>query len=108
MLTIIIDNAVKFSDEGEIQLIVDKVNESGLILQIKDEGIGIDSSKTVDVFDNFYQIESGHNRKYEGIGMGLSFAKKLVELMDGNIWCEPNEDAGSSFFIHLPNCIRPV
>lgn len=102
----LLENAVKFSESGEVSVIFKVINDSDLILQIKDEGIGISIDKSEDIFDHFYQIESGHNRKYEGIGMGLSFTKKVVDLMDGKIWYEKNEGPGSSFYIYLPKSIR--
>lgn len=99
------DNALKFSSKGEVTLSINKIDESGLLLIIKDEGIGIEEDKAEEIFKHFSQIESGHNRKYEGIGLGLSFAKKIVELLGGNIWYEKNEKSGSSFFTHIPECM---
>jgi signal transduction histidine kinase len=102
----IVENAVKFSDAGNLDIIFKIVNEIDLIIQFKDEGIGIEKEKLDDIFKEFYQIESGHNRKFEGIGMGLAFARKLIHLMGGKIWCENNERKGVSFYIHIPNCVR--
>lgn len=108
VIKIQIENAFKFSTEGEISLEIGIINGSGLLLKFKDEGIGISEGKASEIFENFVQIESGHNRKYEGIGLGLSHAKKLVELMDGSIWYEKNTGPGSSFYTHIPDCVRMV
>ena len=106
VLKAIVENAVKFTDTGNINISISEMNETDLILKVQDEGIGIKDDKSSEVFDDFFQIESGHNRKYEGIGMGLSYAKKIVILMNGLIWHEPNGQKGTNFYVHLPGSIR--
>lgn len=108
IIKIQLENAIKFSNSGEIKLHINMVNESGLLLKLEDAGIGIDKDQAPKIFDNFFQIESGHNRRYEGIGLGLSYAKKIVELMGGTIWYEKNMGEGSSFYTHIPDCVRHI
>lgn len=96
----LISNAVKFTDQGEIE--IGYQLENGLInFYIRDTGIGIDSSKFDYIFQRFNKIED-KNRLYGGTGLGLTISKGLIELMGGKIEVESEVDKGSTFFIRLP------
>ena len=97
----LVNNAVKFTDRGEIvvtvapgEKVLDRVN---LKFSIRDTGIGMTSEQTARLFQAFSQADSSTTRKYGGTGLGLSISKKLVEMMDGNIWVESNYGVGSTF-----------
>jgi PAS domain S-box-containing protein len=97
----LVSNAVKFTDRGEIVVTVargekvpDRVN---LEFSVRDTGIGMTSEQTARLFQAFSQADSSTTRKYGGTGLGLSISKRLVEMMDGNIWVESNYGVGSTF-----------
>ncbi len=101
----IVDNAIKYTHKGSIEIIVDSIeSEDGLIavLSIKDTGIGISRDKQKLIFHEFRQVSEGFSRKYEGAGLGLTIAKKMVELMDGRITVESDVNVGSIFSIYFP------
>lgn len=108
VLSAIIENAIKFSEKGPIKVGIEIVNGSNVVWYIKDEGIGITNEQDYDIFNNFSQMESGHNRKFGGIGMGLSISKRIINLMEGDIWYERNKKIGTTFYISLPNSYRKV
>jgi PAS domain S-box-containing protein len=103
----LIGNALKFTENGEIILTVDKnptKNHKKLVLEfsVKDTGIGIPSNKMDQLFQSFSQLHPYLNRKYGGTGLGLSISKKLIELQGGSIWVESIEGVGSTFRFTLP------
>jgi len=114
----IMGNAVKFTQEGEVVLKVEKERQEGeevtLHFAIEDSGIGIPADKMEKIFDSFTQADGTTTRKYGGTGLGTSISKMLVELMGGKIWVEsPNpafswskENPGSVFHFLLPFTIN--
>ena len=97
----LVNNAVKFTEHGEIVVTVslaekafDRVN---LNFSVCDSGIGMTPEQTARLFQAFSQADSSTTRKYGGTGLGLSISKRLVEMMDGNIWVESNRGMGSAF-----------
>jgi two-component system, sensor histidine kinase and response regulator len=97
----LVSNAVKFTERGEITVTValvekvwDKVN---LKFSVRDSGIGLTPQQSGRLFQPFSQADSSTTRKYGGTGLGLSISKRLVEMMDGNIWVESNYGTGSTF-----------
>jgi len=98
----ILENAIKFTDTGEIVLRIEpekpeKDEKLTLHFSISDTGIGIAEDKLDIIFDSFTQIDSSLSRKYEGIGIGLSIAQKLVTILGGKIWVESKLNHGSTF-----------
>ncbi len=69
---------------------------------VVDTGIGIPENEVERVFDRFYQVESHLTRKHGGMGLGLSIAKAMVEMHNGQIWCESKEGTGSLFCFMVP------
>ncbi|NPD45345.1 MULTISPECIES: HAMP domain-containing sensor histidine kinase [unclassified Lentimicrobium] len=104
----ILENAVKFGDNKPVLMYGEIIHESGLVISVRDKGIGIHDSHGDAVFENFRQVESGHNRKFDGIGMGLTMSKKIVNFMNGSIWYEQNTDRGTTFHVHIPKCLKRV
>jgi len=102
VLANLLSNAIKFTPEGgSIQVAVEaKGNE--VWVSVRDTGIGIPPREQERVFDRFYQVEPSLTRRFEGIGLGLSIAKGMVELHGGRIWVESVEGMGSSFTFALP------
>ena len=104
----VIENALKFSESGQVIIKLTVINEQGVVLSIKDDGIGIDDGLEDSLFKDFVQIETSHNRSYGGIGMGLSIANKIVSLMEGEIWYKKNMERGTTFFISIPRAYQRV
>ena len=99
----LINNAVKYTKEGQIDIKVSKnAEETKLIFEVKDTGIGIKEENLPILFDAFMRVDSKKNKKIKGTGLGLAIAKQLAEQMDGMIWVESVYGKGSSFFVQLP------
>ena len=98
------NNAVKFTDSGEIVVGIEKVGEDehGVELHfwVKDSGIGMTPEQCGKMFQSFRQADASTTRKYGGTGLGLAISKNLVELMHGRIWVESEAGIGSSFHFH--------
>lgn len=97
----LIGNAVKFTQEGGVSIVVGKLAEQGGTLTIEfrihDTGIGIPEHKKHELFRPFSQLDAATNRKFGGTGLGLSICKSLVELMGGTIRYEPKQTPGATF-----------
>lgn len=97
----LLGNAVKFTEQGEIKVVVKKSGEM-LHVSISDTGIGIDDDKLHLIFEEFYQADGSHTRIYSGTGIGLAIVKKVISLHGGRIWVESQKDVGSCFSFTLP------
>ena len=109
ILTNLVSNAVKFTPEdGEINVGISSLGEDGgvceLLFFVEDSGIGLTPEQKKRVFHKFLQADSGTTRKYGGTGLGLPIAKRLIELMGGDITVESEVGKGSrfSFNVKLP------
>jgi signal transduction histidine kinase len=101
-LSNLIKNAIAFTDAGG-QVGIKIEGDEGLVkVFVVDTGIGIPAADVERVFDRFYQVESHLTRKHGGMGLGLSIAKAMVEMHQGQIWCESKEGTGSLFCFMLP------
>ena len=98
----LINNAIKFTDEGEIFISVEKQTQTKdyceLLFSVKDSGIGIQKEKLSLIFEAFTQGETFVSRRYGGTGLGLAIARHLVGLMGGKIWAESSPGKGATFF----------
>jgi two-component system, sensor histidine kinase and response regulator len=101
ILTNLVNNAVKFTERGEILVTVSLeervTNRVKLKFTVHDSGIGMTPDQTARLFQAFSQADSSTTRKYGGTGLGLSISKRLVEMMGGNIWVESEYRRGSTF-----------
>ena len=95
------NNAVKFTDEGEIVVIsrVKEITDDSVTLHfsVRDSGIGMSPEQQAKLFKSFSQADSSTTRKYGGTGLGLTISKRLSEMMGGEIWVESEQGKGSSF-----------
>lgn len=101
----LIANAIKYTNKGEIVVSVIKKMENGseyAIIKVKDTGIGISKENLNRIFEPFRQASEGLSRLYEGVGLGLTVAKKFIELMGGEISVESVVNKGSEFTIKFP------
>ncbi len=110
ILTNLIGNAIKFTDEGLI-LISAKVQGSELEITVSDTGCGIPSRHLPKIFDEFFQGDASTTRKYGGTGLGLAISRDLAVLQSGRLKADSVEGVGSRFSITLPRthevCIDP-
>jgi signal transduction histidine kinase len=74
----------------------------GILVSVRDNGVGIPPEDRERIFDRFYQARAGHIAGHGGMGLGLTIAKHLVELHKGQIWLESEVDKGSTFSFTLP------
>lgn len=102
VLTNLVNNAVKFTDKGEVNLIVsceeDCSGEARIKFAVRDSGIGLSSEEIGLLFNSFTQADASTTRKYGGTGLGLAIARSLVKLMGGTINVESQQGVGSSFY----------
>ncbi len=104
VLTNLVENAVKFTEQGEIVVGVElddqadqRTGKTALKFRVSDTGIGIDPEVLPTLFEPFTQAEGYLSRKHEGTGLGLAICRRLVELMGGRIWAESTPGRGSTF-----------
>lgn len=97
----LVDNAIKFTTDGGIILDVSASYEYAY-LRIMDTGVGIDDDAKDDVFEAFSQEDTGTDRSFEGVGLGLAVTKRLLAMMDGEIRVHSQKGSGSSFVVRLP------
>jgi signal transduction histidine kinase/DNA-binding response OmpR family regulator len=101
VLTNLMGNAPKFTEEGSIELLLDIEEDRGtrikLHSRIKDTGIGIPEDRLVAIFQPFQQADGTTARKFGGTGLGLSICKQIANLMDGDIWVESVVGKGTTF-----------
>lgn len=101
VLNHLMDNAVKFTLEGSIRLSYSRENEN-LVFRVKDTGIGINKENLDHIFEEFRQEIGGHHRPFEGLGVGLTLAKEVVERMGGKIFVQSEKGVGSEFSFSIP------
>jgi signal transduction histidine kinase/CheY-like chemotaxis protein len=98
----LVNNAIKFTEEGEIFVSVERTGESNgsheLTFSVRDSGIGIPKDKIGILFEAFTQADAFAMRRYGGTGLGLAIAKHLIGLMGGRIWVESTLGKGSTFY----------
>jgi PAS domain S-box-containing protein len=105
----LINNAVKFTDRGEVTLTADVVARSGdeleLSFAVQDTGIGIPGDKLHTLFERFTQVDNSTTRRHGGSGLGLAISKWLVERMGGCIWVESTPGEGSTFSFTIRSAV---
>ncbi|ARU89874.1 response regulator [Pseudomonas sp. M30-35] len=100
------NNAVKFTDDGEIELLIRvdqrSIREVFIYFAVRDTGIGISHEQISRLFQSFQQADTSTTRKYGGTGLGLAICKKLIEAMGGEIGVESEQGKGSLFWCSVP------
>lgn len=109
----LISNAIKFTDKGRVQVLVDpyhSINTApskiGLQFRVVDTGIGISTEAQTRIFESFSQADDSITRKFGGTGLGISISKQLIDLMGGDLGVESREGTGSTFWFRLEQDIR--
>ncbi len=101
VLTNLVGNAIKFTEVGEVGVQVTSTNGTFMVA-VADTGTGIAEADQQKVFEEFQQADSSSTRKKGGTGLGLTIAKKIIEMHGGRIWVESSLGAGSTFQFTLP------
>jgi PAS domain S-box-containing protein len=101
VLNHLMDNAVKFTLDGSVEFSYLKEDDN-IVFKIKDTGIGINKENLGRIFEEFRQEIDGHHRPFEGLGIGLTLAKEVIERMGGKIYVESEKGVGSEFSFSLP------
>lgn len=102
VLVNLINNALHFTDHGKVSIHTYLKADEGVVVQVKDTGIGIKEHDVTKLFQTFGQIHTGKDRKTGGTGLGLAISKKIVEQHHGKIWIESRYGKGSTFSFILP------
>jgi two-component system sensor histidine kinase/response regulator len=105
ILTNCVNNAVKFTERGEIRLNIEQLERTGQKVQLKcsvsDTGIGMTPEQSARLFQPFTQADMSTTRKHGGTGLGLTISRRLVELMGGRIWLASEPGVGTTFYFTI-------
>jgi signal transduction histidine kinase/CheY-like chemotaxis protein len=110
VLSNLLSNAIKFTSRGHIEFgftLIEKIKDDQRKKYVKffvhDSGIGMDQKTQNLIFERFTKLEPDNNKLYKGAGLGLTISKKLIELLEGDIWVESVPESGSSFYFIIPS-----
>ena len=110
ILTNLVKNAIKYSNEGTIEFGYDRVTNGDDSLQfyVKDTGTGIPKDRQEAIFERFIQADITDTRTQQGAGLGLAITKAYVDMLGGKIWVESKEGKGSTFYFTLTNIEQKI
>ncbi|BBB33375.1 two-component system, OmpR family, phosphate regulon sensor histidine kinase PhoR [Thermotomaculum hydrothermale] len=100
LLINLVDNAVRYTEKGYVEVLC-KIENSRLLVSVKDTGIGISEDKLGRIFERFYVVDKSRSKKSGGTGLGLSIVKHIVELYSGEIIVESRLNKGSVFKVYI-------
>lgn len=101
LMTILFDNAVKYTEEEGVIHFVIAATERNLYLSVADDGIGISAVDKKKIFDRFYRVDKARTRQKGGFGLGLSLAKQIVDALKGTISVKDNKPHGTIFEVKI-------
>jgi len=105
----LIGNAIKFTPEGSIWVravvLARREGELDLQISVRDNGIGVDEDQRDKIFEAFTQADASTARRFGGTGLGLTICKRLVDLMQGELWVESLPESGATFAFKIPVCV---
>ena len=102
VLNNLIDNAVKYSPMNPKVAIDARQQDQGIVISVKDQGMGMPKEALNSIFDAFYRVPTGNVHNVKGFGLGLSYVKKIVEAHGGKVHVKSKLGEGSTFEIYLP------
>ena len=102
ILVNLMGNAIKYTKQGEIELIAKQTELKFVTINVKDTGIGMDAKEREALFEKFYRVQTEDTRGIVGTGLGLWITKQLVELMGGKIYVDSIKHVGSQFYFTVP------
>jgi PAS domain S-box-containing protein len=97
----LLDNAIKYSSSNGKILLRVWSDRNYIFIETRDQGLGISEENLPHVFDYFYRVETGSDRRY-GVGLGLAAVKAIIEAHGGKVWVKSEKGIGSSFFVKIP------
>jgi len=97
----LVDNAVKYSDEGTVVKVSASKKEDRVVIEVNDQGPGIEKIHQSRIFERFYRVDKGRSRQLGGTGLGLSIVKHIALVHKGDVGVESTPGAGSTFSIYL-------
>lgn len=103
----LLENAIKYTETGSIAMDVSfeagaNDAEGWLDICVSDTGIGIDPEALDRIFEPFFQVDGSYSRSYNGLGIGLSISKSMVDRLAGHLWCKSEVGKGSAFHLRIP------
>ena len=101
-VTNLIENAIKYTKQGLIEIRTSADQQNEVIISVKDSGIGIPAEDLPHLFQKFYRVDNRDTREINGTGLGLYLTRRIIEQLHGRIWVESELGKGSTFFIALP------
>jgi signal transduction histidine kinase len=102
ILSNLLSNAIKFTTEGGRIEIKAQDYVQGILISVRDNGVGISPEDQQHIFERFYQVRPEHIAGHGGMGIGLTIVKQLAEMHQGQVWVESEPGKGSTFFVTLP------
>ena len=102
VITNLLDNAIKYSEGSPIIEVRTWSEEKDIAIEVKDQGMGMDTETLQLIFEKFYREQGGNVHNIKGHGLGLSYVKKIVHLLNGTIHVKSKKDKGSTFTIRFP------
>ena len=108
VLSNIVSNAIKFTQDGTITLRVRSLNTDQLLFEVEDQGIGIDEASLTSLFERFKQADSSISRRFGGTGLGLAISRSLVELMGGQIRAVSETNIGTKIIFDVEAPAAPT
>lgn len=102
-ISYLLDNAINFTQSGEIQLSCSLLDDEQINIFVMDTGVGISSEQQQSIFKRFNQVDNSYTRKQSGAGIGLSLCSRYMKLMNGSLNIESELGKGSTFHLTLPS-----
>jgi two-component system, OmpR family, phosphate regulon sensor histidine kinase PhoR len=98
----LIDNAIKYGPEGSVVTVRQTVDDAGIVISVRDQGVGVAREHLPHLFERFYRVDKARSRSMGGTGLGLAIVKHIVQGHGGHVSVISTPGAGSEFSIHLP------
>lgn len=102
VLSYLLENAVKFTEKGEIDFGCAIQDRQSILFYVKDTGLGISKTQQEKIFNKFTQVDNSYTRIYSGAGLGLSLCKEIVDLLGGKLFIDSLPGEGSIFYFTIP------
>jgi len=102
VLSYLLDNAVKFTEKGEIDFGCAIQDRHNILFYVKDNGPGISKEQQDKIFKKFTQVDNSYTRVHSGAGLGLSLCKEIINLLGGKLYIDSNIGEGSIFYFTIP------
>ena len=98
----LLSNAIKFTPSGEIEVAATRTAEGGIVLTVRDTGIGVPPEARAVIFDDFRQLDGSSTRRYDGMGLGLGIVRRYTALLQGALRLESTPGQGTTIVVDLP------